>query len=328
MNQGGTIDAGRRVLRAAAAALTDVARRLGPEFDHAVALLHETPGRAVLTGMGKSGLVARKIAATLASTGTPALYLHPAEALHGDLGMIVAGDVVVALSYSGETAELIQLLGTIRRLGAKIVVLTGRIGSTLSREADVLLDTSVAEEGCPLNLAPMASTTAALALGDALAVALLDRRGFTEDEFALYHPGGMLGRRLLLRVDEIMVSGDAVPRVGPSVPLRDAIMEMTTKRLGCTCVVGEDGKLLGIITDGDLRRLLATTADVSSTTAAMVMTRRPKTIAAGTLAVVAIQEMESYNITQIIVADPAGRPVGVIHLHDLVKLGLGGDERS
>ncbi len=316
MTERETIDAGRRVLRAEAGALVDLARRLGPAFAQAVSLLAETTGRVVLTGMGKSGLVARKIAATLASTGTPSLYLHPAEALHGDLGMIVAGDVVLALSHSGETAELIQLLDTIRRLGAKIVVLTGKLGSTLGREADVLLDTSVTEEGCPLNLAPMASTTAALALGDALAAALMERKGFSEEDFARLHPGGRLGRRLA-RVEQFMHTGDAVPRVAPDAPMRDVVMEMSRKRLGCTTVVDDAGRLLGIITDGDLRRLMQREGDPLGHRARTVMTAHPATIAPGTLAGAALKIMEDRKITMLPVVADDGALAGLVQIHDL-----------
>jgi arabinose-5-phosphate isomerase len=300
--------------------------RINGEFARAVDLLAACKGRVIVTGVGKSGIIARKLVATFNSTGQPSMFLHPSDAVHGDLGMVRRDDVVICLSKSGDTPELQNLLPLFRRLGLPVVALVGRTHSALAREATVVLNTAVHEEACPHDLAPTSSTTAALVMGDALAVALLGVREFSKDDFALYHPGGVLGRRLLLRVDEIMVRGDAIPRVAPDVPLRDAIMEMTTKRLGCTCVVNEDGSLAGIITDGDLRRLLQKTSDVSRTTAAMMMTPRPKTIAAGTLAVVALQEMESYNITQVIVVDDARQPVGVIHLHELVKLGLGGED--
>lgn len=321
-----TIERGREVVRIEARAVAGLEERIDDGFARAVELLAHCKGRVVVTGVGKSGIIARKLVATFNSTGTPAMFLHPSDAVHGDLGMVREEDVVVCLSKSGDTPELQNLLPLFRRLGLPLIALVGRRQSALARDATVVLNTAVQEEACPHDLAPTSSTTAALVMGDALAVALLDVRQFSMADFALYHPGGVLGRRLLLRVDEIMASGDAIPVVAPGVPLRDAIMEMTTKRLGCTCVVGEGGKLEGIITDGDLRRLLQGTSNVADITAGMTMTRNPKTIAAGTLAVVALQEMESYNITQVIVVDTERRPVGVIHLHDLVKLGLGGEE--
>ena len=237
-------------------------------------------------------------------------------------------DVVICVSKSGNTPEVSNLIPMFRRLEVPIISLVGNLQSPLARESTVVLDASVQEEACPHDLAPTASTTVTLVLGDALAIALLDRRDFSSEDFALYHPGGALGRRLLLKVEEMMVKGDATPRVKGGVPLKDAIMEMTTKRLGCTCVVREDGALEGIITDGDLRRLLQRTTDVSSITAAMAMSSHPKTVRQGTLAVRALQEMESYNITQIVVVDEKNRPAGVIHLHDLVKAGLGGDDAA
>jgi len=311
-----SLDIARQVLRAEAAALTDLARRLGPGFEDAVALLSNCGGRVVLTGMGKSGLAARKIAATLASTGTPSLYLHPAEAIHGDLGMIVAGDVVIAVSYSGETTEILSLLDTIRRLGAKLVVLTGARESTLGREADLLLDTSVATEGCPLGLAPMASTIAALALGDALAAALMVAKGFSEDDFARLHPGGRLGRRLT-RVRAYMHTGDALPRVRPDTPMGAAVLEMSARRLGCTTVVDEAGQLLGMITDGDLRRLLERERGPLQKTAGEVMTRQPVTIGPDELAAAALRLMEDRKITMLPVVDQQGQLLGLIQVHDL-----------
>ncbi len=309
-------DIARQVLRAEAQALTDLANRLGPEFEEAVLAIQRARGRVVLTGMGKSGLAARKIAATLASTGTPSLYLHPAEAIHGDLGMIVAGDVVIAVSHSGETDEILSLLDTIRRLGATLIVLTGAKDSTLGREADVLLDTSVAAEGCPLGLAPMASTTAALALGDALAAALMVANGFSEDDFARLHPGGRLGRRLA-RVSQFMHTGEAVPRTRPETPVRGALLEMSAKRLGCTTIVDAGGRLLGIITDGDLRRLLERERQPLDRTAAEVMTPRPVTIAADALAAAALRIMEDRKITMLPVVDSAGVLQGLVQIHDL-----------
>lgn len=317
---------GKEVVSIEARAVAGLEQRIDESFARAVELLFNCKGRVIVTGVGKSGIIARKIVATLNSTGTPAVFLHPSDAVHGDLGMVRQEDVVMCLSKSGDTPELQQLVPMFKRIGVSLISLVGKTQSALARESTVTLNASVEEEACPHDLAPTSSTTAALVLGDALAIALLREREFSKEDFALYHPGGVLGRRLLLRVDEIMISGDAVPKVTASVPLRDAIMEMTTKRLGCTCVVNDQGKLEGIITDGDLRRLLQKTADVTNTNAAMVMTVKPKVIVTGTLAAVALQEMESYNITQIIVVDRQHKPIGVIHLHDLVKLGLGGED--
>jgi len=270
----------------------------------------------VLTGMGKSGLVARKIAATLASTGTPALFLHPAEAIHGDLGMIVKGDVVIALSQSGETAEILGVVETVRRLQGTLLVMTGRAGSTLGREADLLLDTSVAEEGCPLGLAPMASTTAMAALGDALAAALMVAKGFSEEDFARLHPGGRLGRRLA-RVRQFMHTGEAVPRVGPTTTMGEVVLEMSRKRLGSTAVVDGAGRLLGIVTDGDLRRLLQRDATPLDRTAAEAMTALPTTIAADALASAALALMEERKITMLPVLAADGTLEGIVQIHDL-----------
>lgn len=323
-----TIERGREVIRLEAQGVAALEARIDASFAEAVDLLFTCTGRVIVTGVGKSGIIARKLVATFNSTGRSAMFLHPSDAVHGDLGMVRQDDVVICLSKSGNTQELRTLLPLFRRLGVPVIALAGSVQSALARDATVVLNVSVPEEACPHDLAPTTSTTAALAMGDALAVALLARRGFSRDEFALYHPGGVLGRRLLLRVEEIMARGDAIPNVGPSVPIRDAIIEMTTKRLGCTCVVGDDGRLEGIVTDGDLRRLLQQTSDVTAMTAGMIMTRRPKTLPAGTLAAVALEQMEAWAITQIIVVDADNRPEGVIHLHDLVKLGLGGEDAA
>ncbi len=320
------IEEGKRVVRIEAQSVADLESRIGEDFARAVDLLLACKGRVIVTGVGKSGIIARKIVATMNSTGTPAVFLHPSDAVHGDLGMVRSGDVVICISKSGNTEELSNLLPMFKRLGVPIVSLLGNMRSTLAGESTVVLDASVAEEACPHDLAPTSSTTATLVLGDALAIALLQKRQFSKEDFALFHPGGMLGKRLLLKVDELMVKGEAIPRVGVDVFLREAIMEITTKRLGCTCVLHADGTLAGLITDGDLRRLLQKTSDISKIRAQDVMTRKPKTVPQGTLAVVALQEMESYNITQIVVMDEKNLPVGVVHLHDLVKAGLGGDE--
>ncbi|MDQ7007977.1 MAG: KpsF/GutQ family sugar-phosphate isomerase [Acidobacteriota bacterium] len=316
-----SLETGRRVLRIEARAIESLAGRLGESFEAAVALIRGARGRVVLSGMGKSGLVARKIAATLASTGTPALFLHPAEAIHGDLGMIVEGDVVLALSHSGETAELLALLETIRRLGAKIIAMTGAAESTLAREADLLLDTSVEEEGCPLGLAPMASTSSALALGDALAAALMVAKGFSEEDFARLHPGGRLGKKLA-RVEQMMHHGDAVPRVLPATPMKQVVLEISRKRLGCTTVCTDEGLLVGLITDGDLRRLLERDPAPLEHVAEEVMTPNPQTIASRELASVALHLMESRKITMLPVVDDRGRLEGLIQIHDLWRTNL------
>lgn len=316
---------GKEVIRIESEAVASLADRIDERFSRAVEMMFSCRGRVVVTGMGKSGIVARKIVATLNSTGTPALFLHPSDAVHGDLGMVRKDDVVVCISKSGTTAELYDLLPMFRRLGVPIIAMLGTQGSKLGQLADVILDVSVKEEACPYDLAPTSSSTAALVFGDALAMALLDRRNFTAEDFAMYHPGGSLGRRLLLKVEELMVSGDAVPKVAHGVHVREAILEMTSKRLGATCVVDAAGKLIGIITDGDLRRLLQTTTDVTDITADMAMNRHPKTIRGDMLAAVALQEMEAHNISQLIVVDQHQQPVGMVHLHELVKAGLGGE---
>ena len=317
---------GKKVVRIEAGAVATLGERIGESFADAVELLLKCSGRVIITGVGKSGIIARKIVATMNSTGTPAFFLHPSDAVHGDLGMVRRDDVVMCISKSGDTSELQDLVPMFKRLGVPIISLVGRMQSKLAQDSDIALDASVEEEACPHDLAPTSSTTAALVLGDALSIALLEQREFSREDFALYHPGGTLGKRLLLRVDELMVTGDAIPRVAGDLPLRDAIVEMTSKRLGCTCVVRKDGTLEGILTDGDLRRLLQRENDIARISAAQAMTPRPKTIQQGSLAVVALQEMESYNITQLVVVDPSHRPVGVVHLHDLVKAGLGEED--
>lgn len=310
------ISTAKRVLQIEARALSALAERLGDDFVDAVEQIAEAPGRVVLVGMGKSGIVARKIAATLASTGTPALYMNPAEAVHGDLGMIVSGDVVIALSHSGETEEVLRLVATIRRLGAKIIAMTGYRDSTLARQSDIVLDTFVEEEGCPLGLAPMASTTSALALGDALAACLMERRGFAEEDFARLHPGGKLGLKLA-RVEQVMHTGSAVPTVPLTAPMKDVVVEISAKRLGCAAVCHEDLRLAGVITDGDLRRLLQRETDPMRLTAEQVMTAQPTTISASQLASAALQLMEERKITMLPVVDERHKLVGLIQIHDL-----------
>ncbi len=312
----------RKVLHTEAAAILALIPRLDARFDQAVDLLLHCGGRVVLTGMGKSGLIARKIAGTLSSIGTPAFFLHAAEAVHGDLGVIQSNDVVVAVSYSGETAELLRVLETIRRLGAALIAITGEPASTLAQAADVALDCSVDEEACPLNLVPTASTTAALALGDALAMTLLDAKGVQPDDFASFHPGGKLGKRLM-RVEALMHSGDACPTVTPTTPMRDVIYEMSRKRLGMTCVVDAAQAVVGVITDGDIRRQMERADSVLGMNAGDVMTKDPITIGPGLLAAEALNVMEQRKITSIVVVEgtPA-RIAGVVHLHDLWRTEL------
>ncbi|WP_148717197.1 KpsF/GutQ family sugar-phosphate isomerase [Chitinolyticbacter meiyuanensis] len=308
----------RRVLEIEARTLARLAERVDAAFDTAVALVMAARGRIVVTGMGKSGHIARKIAATLASTGTPALFVHPGEAAHGDLGMITGDDVVLALSYSGESDEIIALLPSLKRLGTPIIAVTGNPASTLAREADVGLDGSVEQEACPHNLAPTASTTAALAVGDALAVAVLEERGFKAEDFALSHPGGTLGRRLLIRVRDLMHTGEAVPVVDSGVSLRDALLEISRKGLGMTAVVDADGQLSGIFTDGDLRRALDRGIDVHATAVADVMTRNPVTIGADQLASEAVAIMEKRRCNGLLVTEKS-RVAGAINMHDLLR---------
>ena len=313
----GDLTLARKVLETEAAAILVLVARLDERFERAVQLLHECRGRVILTGMGKSGIICRKIAATLASIGTPSFFLHPAEAIHGDLGVIQHDDVILALSYSGETDEILRLLETIRRLGAKLVAITGTPASTLAQAADVALDCSVAEEACPLNLVPTASTTAALAIGDALAMTLLVEKGFRQEDFANLHPGGKLGKRLM-RVEALMHAGRHCPLVKPDARMRDVIYEMSSKQLGMTCVVDGGEELLGIITDGDLRRQMERASDVLTLAAADVMTRVPVTVSRATLAVEALNIMERRRITSIVVVEDGRQQVaGVVHVHDL-----------
>ena len=310
------------VLDIEARAVDALKARLNDDFVAACDLCMETPGRVVVTGMGKSGHVSNKIAATLASTGTPAFFMHPAEASHGDLGMITSQDLLIAISYSGETAEVVTILPVVKRMGARLLAITGNPRSTMAEAADVHLDISVAEEACPLNLAPTASTTATLAMGDALAVALLKRRGFTAEDFARSHPSGSLGKRLLLRVTDVMRTGDRVPAVSADVSLRDALLEMTDKGLGMTAIVDADRRILGIYTDGDLRRTLDTGADIRETIIRDVMHTNCKTIGEDVLAAEALHMLEQNKITGLLVADDEGLLIGALNIHDLFREGL------
>lgn len=318
----GSLAAARRVLRIEADAIAGLIERLDERFERAVEIIMECHGRVVVTGMGKSGLIGRKMSATLASTGTPSVFLHAAEALHGDLGMLMREDVVLAVSTSGDTEELVALLETIKRLGIRLVTLTGNSRSAMAAASDVVLDIAVKEEACSLNLAPTASTTAALAMGDALAIALLDRRGFREEDFAALHPAGKLGTKLR-RVESVMHAGDALPRVGPQAAIPEVIYEISRKKLGLAVVVDDGGKLLGIVTDGDLRRLMERRKkEALDLTAAESMTKNPVTLARTELAASALRLMEERKITSVIVVDAQRRVEGVVHLHDLWTLQL------
>ena len=320
----GVVEMARRVLRIEAQSILDLAERVDDLFLQAIDILIHCKGKVVLMGMGKLGLVARKIASTFASTGTPAFFLHPAEGVNGDFGMLAKEDAVIAISYSGETRELIEVLPLIKRYGNRLIALTGHSTSTLAKASDVHLDIHVTEEACPLGLAPTASTTTTLALGDALAVTLMEKRGFKAEDFARLHPGGALGKRLLLRVEDVMHSGDAFPMISEGASMKEAIFEITSKRLGVTGVSNRDGQLIGVITDGDLRRALERFEDLLNRKAAEVMTKDPKWIERDALAAMAVQRMEEFSITSLFVFNSDGRrsPVGIIHLHDLLKAGV------
>ena len=318
---GDPVATAREVLEIEARAISDLIARLDAGFLKALDTLYACKGRVVVTGLGKSGIICKKIAATLASTGTPALFLHPAEAVHGDLGMVVPGDVVLAISNSGETAELMQLLEQIKRLGVTLISMTGNVASTLATQSDIHLHIGVAQEACPMDLVPTASTTASLALGDALAIALAEKRGFREEDFAALHPAGRLGRKVLT-VDKVMHRDAALPRVTPDTLIKDAIYVMSAGRLGMTTVCDEKMTLLGIVTDGDLRRLMERVSDPLRQRAGDVMTKNPVTIDAGQLATAALRLMEERHITALVVVDGSARVQGVVHLHDLWRTQL------
>ncbi|KUO58737.1 D-arabinose 5-phosphate isomerase [bacterium BRH_c32] len=313
---------GKQVIEIEGKAVLSLSDRIDENFLKAVNIIFHSKGRVILTGMGKSGLIARKIVATLNSTGTAALYMHPTDALHGDLGMVRKQDVVVLLSKSGHTEELLNLLPILKRIKVKLIGLIGNQESKLAKSCDVVLNVRVDEEACPHDLAPTSSTTATLAMGDALAVTLLDLRGFTAQDFAMLHPGGSLGKRLSLRISEIMIAGKDVPIVKTSTSLKDTILTITSKRLGMTCVVNNKKELEGIVTDGDIRRLLEKTLEFKDLKAVDVMSKNPKTITDDYLASFALQQMEKFKITSLIVTNKKLQPIGVVHLHDLVKLGL------
>jgi len=313
----------KRVLKIEADAVLALIERLNSNFEKAVEIIYRSKGRVVVTGMGKSGLVGKKIAATLASTGTPAFFLHPAEASHGDLGMVTSNDVIIAISNSGETEELAGLIPFLKRFNVSLISMTGSPNSTLSKAADVNLDISIKEEACPLGIVPTASTAATMAMGDALAVALLTKRGFNEEDFAFFHPGGSLGKKLFIKVGDLMHTGDALPVISPDTSMTGAVMEISSKRLGVAIVVDADRKILGIITDGDVRRGIEKWGkgffDMSSEA---VMTRNPKTISQEELAAKALSIMEKLSITSLAVPDENGRAVGIIHLHDILRKGI------
>ncbi len=318
------LEEARRVIRVEAEALLAMAERINGAFEQAVTMILACTGRVVVSGMGKSGLVGQKIASTMASTGTPALFLHPAEGIHGDLGMIMKGDVVIAISNSGETEELLRILPIVKRLGARLIGMSGNGASTLARVSDLFLDVSVKEEACPLGLAPTASTTATLAMGDALAVALLIQRGFRAEDFALFHPGGALGKKLFLRVEDLMHGGDDIPMVTEHTSMRDVLYVISAKRLGVTGVANERGELRGVITDGDLRRALEQGFDILEREAGAIMKLNPKRIGRHELAAAALRLMEQYSITSLFVfEDENGSvPCGVVHLHDILRSGI------
>ena len=318
--ESGAIARARLVLEAESCAIRELIDRLDSSFEEAVGLIAGCSGRIVTSGVGKSGIICQKIAATLSSTGTPAFFMHPAEAIHGDIGMLTEGDVMIALSNSGETEEIMRLLPFVKRLGVPLIAMVGSVGSSLAREGDVVLDVSIREEACPLGLAPTASTTAALAMGDALAMALVERRGFSAEQFAARHPGGNLGKRFL-RVRDLMHTGDRLPRVPLEAPLEEVILEIDSKGFGTTSVVDGAGRLVGIITDGDLRRLWRRDRGLEAR-AADAMTPNPRTIDADELAAAALELMERYHITSLLILDGDRRPDGIIHLHDLWRTQL------
>ncbi len=317
------LDIAKKVLRAEAEAVLALAGRLDSNFEKVVDIIFESRGRVVVSGMGKSGLVGKKIAATLASTGTPAFFLHPAEATHGDLGMVTSDDVIIAISNSGETDELVGLIPFLKRFNVHLISMTGNPRSTLSRVADVNLDISVKEEACPLGIVPTASTAATMAMGDAIAVALLMKRGYKEEDFAFFHPGGSLGKKLFIKVRDLMHSGDALPLVSRETPMTKAVVEISSKRLGLTVVADTEKRILGVITDGDLRRGIEKWGKgVFDMKAGEVMTRNPKTISPDELAAKALSVMEVHSITALVVPDDKGKAEGVIHLHDILKQGI------
>jgi len=322
VNKEDIIKKGKEVVRIETNAISDLINSIDDEFVKALQILYECKGRVVLTGMGKSGLIARKIVATLNSTGTASIYLHPTDALHGDLGMVRKEDVVIMVSKSGATEELANLIPMLKRLNVKLIAMAGNKDSRLQAECDVLLNVGVKEEACPFDLAPTSSSTAALVMGDALAVVLLQMREFTEEDFAVLHPGGSLGKRLSLSIKEIMHKGESIPVVKEDASIKDVIFEISSKRLGTTAIIDKEGKLTGVVTDGDLRRLLEKTMDIKNLKAKDIMSRNPKVMKDNYLASFALQTMENFKITTLIIVDDLNKPIGIIHLHDLVNLGI------
>lgn len=312
----------KEVIRKEAKAIAQLEKKIDEQFVKAVELCLKCKGRVIVTGIGKSGIIARKLAATLASTGTPAFFLHPSEGTHGDVGMMRKKDVVIAISKSGETDEVYLLVPLFKRLGVPIIIFTGNPKSPLAEKSDVVIDVSVEEEACPYDLVPTSSTTAALVMGDALAIALLEERHFSPEDFAMLHPGGQLGRKLILKVSDIMHAGDQIPKISEETGMKDVILEMTSKRLGTTTVVNQKGELVGIFTDGDLRRLVERTDDIFSLKAQQVMTKNPKTIDGDELAAKALNLMEAYSITSLIITNGRKEPTGIVHLHDILKAGV------
>lgn len=313
---------GKKVIAIEGKSVLSLQDKINDQFVEAIKLISNCTGRVIISGVGKSGIIARKIVSTMNSTGTPALFLHPSDAVHGDVGIIRKDDVFVCISYSGSTAEMVRLIPIIKRINVKIIAMVGNTNSYLAEQANVVLDISVEEEACPLNLAPTSSSTATLVIGDALAVTLLEEKNFTKEDFAFYHPAGTLGKRLLMKIEDIMIRGEDVPIVNTETLLKDIILTITRKRLGATCVIDQTGKLCGIITDGDLRRTLQNAESLTNFTAKDIMTSEPKVIKGNILAASALTIMEQYNITQLIVIDDKYKPIGMVHIHELVKSGI------
>ncbi len=317
-----TISIGREVIRKEAQAIFDLENKINYDFAQAVELLSKCKGRVIISGMGKSGIIGRKIAATMTSTGTSAMFLHPAEGMHGDLGAVHKDDVVICISKSGDTSELFQIFPVLKRIGVPIISMVGNRRSRIAERSDIVLDVSVKEEACPFSLAPTSSTTAALVMGDALAIALLEKRNFSAEDFAMFHPGGSLGKKLSMKIDDIMFTGDRIPKVDEDLPLEKVIFEITSKRFGSTCVIDQDQKLTGIITDGDIRRLVEKTKDIWNLTAKDVMTKNPKKVKIGAMAADALKLMTDFSIMQVIIIDDENCPRGIVHIHDLLEAGI------
>ena len=317
-----TISIAKEVIQKEARAIFDLEHKIDHEFTQAVELLATCKGRVIISGMGKSGIIGRKIAATMTSTGTSAMFLHPAEGMHGDLGAVHKDDVVICISKSGDTSELFQIFPVLKRIGVPIISIVGNRRSRIAERSDIILDVSVKEEACPFDLAPTSSTTAALVMGDALAVALLEKRNFNAEDFALFHPGGSLGKKLSMKIDDVMFGGDRIPKVNENLPLEKVIFEITSKRFGSTCVIDQGEKLTGIVTDGDVRRLVEKTKDIWNLTAKDVMSNYPKTVKIGTMASDALKLMTDFSIMQVIIVDDENRPRGIVHIHDLLEAGI------